>query len=531
MKRTIVLFLVIVLTFSMFAGCKKTDEETISEPEVNKPAETEEASDTTKYTEPVVIDAMWMYNWWSPKVWGEDPVTKKLTEETGVEFAFSAPAGDGNEKASVMLVTDDYPEVMWMDRGSVFQQYIDNGALYAIDVLAEEYGYDDLLGNSIPQVVVDNMRAADGHIYGIPNWFDEDGSWSASATVNVRNDILTEIAPDSLVTMDDLYSFLLSVKDANYELEGQKVYPLGIDWRTEWLPIIANLWGSQIDTSLKYVDEDTNEVKFYLRSDAAYESLKWLNQAYNDGLVDPENFSYQLQQRDEAYNSGKFAVVMGYFFDLWNANQALQELNENIYYVAVDAPAGFEGVKPYMQSYSVLGWNVSVITKNCEDPEAAIRFFDYYMSEAGQILSFYGIEGETWEMQDGKPMLLPGVYEAKTADWDGYGFETGVRYLDLNQSQKYNWEKDVEEGQRKADRSKATDACFNSTALKQIVLDGSSEAGIAWANIEASILFEVTNLVLLDDPASFDAEYQKLMENLEELGLSKVEAAWTELYN
>lgn len=478
----------------------------------------------------IALNGMWMYNWWQPKTWGNDPVTQKITEKTGVRIDFSAPAGDGNEKANLMLVTGDYPDLMWMDRGSVFQQYIRNDALYAIDTLAEEYGYSEFFGSSIPEVVADNMRSEDGHIYGIPNWFDEDGSWSSSAAVNIRNDIYEELGKPSLETIKDLYQYLSSVKSKRITYQGERVYPLGLDWRLEWLPVIANLWGGRIDQSLKYFDEESKDVKFYLRSDAAYNSLKWLNKLYNEGMIDPENFSYQLQQRDEAYDAGKFAVVFGYFFDLWDSNKILQEENSNVYYKAVEAPQGTPGLEPRMDSYSVLGWNVAVITKNCSDPEAAMRFFNYYMSEEGQILSFYGIEGETWEMKNGKPMLLPGVYEAKIADWEAYGAETGVRYLDLNQSQKYNWEKDMESGNRKADRAIAVKYGFNGTKLSKLVLDGKSEAGKAWANIEASLLSEVTRLVLTENPEHFDGKYQEAVRNFEKLKLGLVEEEWTRLY-
>ncbi len=477
------------------------------------------------------LKGMWMYSWWQPRAWGNEPVTQRITDKTGVRIDFSAPAGDGNEKASLMLVTGDYPDLMWMDRGAVFQQYIQNDALYAIDVLAQKYGYDDFFGKSIPQVVADNMRSADGHIYGIPNWFDEDGSWSSSATVNVRQDLHEILGRPALATIADLHAYLRAVKAGEFRTDAGKVYPLGLDWRLEWLPVIANLWGGKIDKSLKYLDEETGKIQFYLRSDAAYESLKWLNTLYHEGLIDPENFSYQLQQRDEAYNTGKFAVIFGYFFDLWDPNRVLQSQKEGMYYAAVDAPQGTPGVPALMDSYSVLGWNVAAITKNCKDPEAAMRFFDFYMSEEGQILSFFGIEGETWSMQEGKPILMPGVYEAKIADWDGYGKKTGVRYLDLNQSQKYNWEKDMEVGQRKADRAIATKYGFNGTQMSQLVLDGKSEAGKAFANIEASLLAEVTRLVLVDDPKQFDAKYREMMQNFDTLKLPVVEAEWNRLYN
>jgi putative aldouronate transport system substrate-binding protein len=482
-----------------------------------------------KTIEPVTVNAMWMYDWFKGKKWGQDPVTRKITADTGVTFNLSGPGGDGDGKANVMLVSGDYPEVMWMDRGPTWDKYVSSGALYAIDELAEKYGMTDLVGNNIPQTVVDNLKHPDGHLYGIPNWFNTKGENSIGRGTLIRNDIYNQLGEPEIKSIADFEAYLYKVRDSNPTFNGAKVYPLGLDYSDTLIVDLSNLWGSQ-NTDYKYYDEGSQQVKFFMYNDSTKQELRWLNKMYREKMIDPENFTYNMQTRNEAYNQGKYAASFGTVWDYWSYNEVLKKTDSNVYYKAIPAPAGNDGVKPYFQGYSTVGWNVAVITKNAKNPEAIMRFFDYYMKPEGQILSYYGLEGKTWEMVDGQPRLLPGVYEEKQKDWEGYGVKTGVRYLELNQNQAYNWENVGEAPEKHADRSIAEATGFDGTALNILSLDATSSEGIAWAEIKSELLNNLTKILLSDSEATVDARIEATLKKYEGMGLQAVEQAWTKKY-
>ena len=52
------------------------------------------------------------------------------------------------------------------------------------------------------------------------------------------------------------------------------------------------------------------------------------------------------------------------------------------------------------------GWAISA---NCKNPEAAIRFMDWFYSEEGNRATNYGIEDESYTMVDGKPVFTDEV--------------------------------------------------------------------------------------------------------------------------
>jgi len=222
-KQLITAIMILTMLVTVVAGCGGTKKETgkannVSEQSTEDKTKTEESTqdgakdEKSEELEPITFTAMWMYDWFNTK-WGEDPASRKITELTGVSFDLSAPTGDGNEKASLMLVSKDYPEIMWMDRNAVWHNYVSAGALYAIDELAEQYDCPKLIGEYIPESTVRNLKHPDGHLYGIPNWFSDKGQQSVGGTLNVRIDIYEALGLPEIKTIDDLYNYLVKVKE------------------------------------------------------------------------------------------------------------------------------------------------------------------------------------------------------------------------------------------------------------------------------------------------------------------------------
>lgn len=478
----------------------------------------------------VTVKAMWMYVWFKGKKWGADPVTKRITEKTGVQFDFSGPDGDGEQKANVMLISGDYPEVMWMDRGPTWDNYVNSKALLPIDVLAAKYGYDKLIGTYIPQHVVDQLKHPDGHLYGIPNWFSDKGELSVGRTLMLREDIYEKMGKPEIKTVKDFEAYLAKVRNANLSTtNGEIVFPLGLDYNDGSFIEMSNMWGSK-NKDYRYYDEKEQKVKFFMFNESTKDMLLWLNKMYREKMIDPENFSYNDGMEQEVRSNGKWAASFSAIWDYWTPNAVLKKTDPGIYYKAYPIPAGKDGVKPYMGGYSTVGWNVAVITKNAKHPEAIMRFFNYYMSPEGQMLSFYGIEGETWEMKDGSPVLKQNAYEEFQKDWDGYSQKTGVRYLELNQYQKYNWEKQSESPDRQEDRRIAELFKFDGTSLSVLSIDPNSKAGIVWANIQSGLLTDIAKVLIADSAKDARARLEELLDKYAKMGIKDVEEEWTKQY-
>ncbi len=104
--------------------------------------------------------------------------------------------------------------------------------------------------------------------------------------------------------------------------------------------------------------------------------------------------------------------LCGSFIELSNAWRYKEpELQMNVpdaSLMAIPWPEHIEnGIRyqPCTEMAGHMSTTVTVITKNCKNPEAAVRFIDYMYSEEGSSLLTWGIEGETWEWVDGKKQL------------------------------------------------------------------------------------------------------------------------------
>jgi putative aldouronate transport system substrate-binding protein len=482
-------------------------------------------------TEVVEIEFVNMDAGWDVVDFGKDPVTARFIEKTGVKFKCSAPQGDWMQVANVWLASGDYPEMMQMNASAVMDQYIVAGALHPINKLAQQYGHTKIVGEYIYPNTVKAWTKPDGNFYLAPNWYSEDGFGTVGQAVNVRNDIYKQYGEPQLKTMEDMYNYLVKIRDANLKSpDGAKLWPLSYSQSdSEFFCYLANIWGSKI-SKYNYFDEKEQKVKFMTRSPTVVSMLKWMSRALRDGLLDPDALTYNGTTQLEAYVQGKHAVIFAWIWDLWTADSALSQRNPDMYYRAIDVPQGNPGVQPYMGRTHLSGTSGTVVTKNAKNTEAAMRFINYFLSPEGQTLNFYGIEGKTMEFRNGKPYLYPEAYEAKLADWYGYAKVAGVRIFDMMNNQKYNWEREQESEARRIDRAMATRYAYDGTIQVVTIIDPLSEEGILLAEIQANIVSQLTKIIMEPDQNKIQGLVDALTTEYERKGVARLENAWTKQY-
>ena len=103
-----------------------------------------------------------------------------------------------------------------------------------------------------------------------------------------------------------------------------------------------------------------------------------------------------------------------------------QSENPDSYYIAVDGPSNAKKDAPLIFPGSLDGWMSCFISKNCKNPDRAIAFLTYLSSEEGQMDMFLGVEGETYDVTDGKPALKQEFIDMMTTDFDGFSNQYGL---------------------------------------------------------------------------------------------------------
>lgn len=389
-KGLTLLLVAILLVFAALSGCsKKGSNEETKDPEAP-------GNDSEKFVlgeTPLEYTMYGHYDWYTMPTWGEDLASKSIKENKKVNVKAISSGGNAQQKLNTMIVGNDLPDVIWMDRGPDVEKLRENGMLVPLDDFIDKYpNLKEWAGES----TLNMLRSPDGKIYQFPNWYTSQPNGNSGYVVNEK--IYKELGSPKLETLEDLYSYLQQVKEK---------YP-------NVIPFEPGLVGSGFDILYSAFAEDHSSLFVGMRAvpqgdkltsifkDPVFrESMQYINKLFRERLISQDALTQTDDQLREKIMTGNFAVYAE-SSPTTNANLADSLLK------AEDPEAGLKMIWPihkegldkekiWTGSFSQLGWNVSVITKNAKNPEAIFAFLDYMTGPEGQRDIFWGPEGLYWE--------------------------------------------------------------------------------------------------------------------------------------
>lgn len=369
-----------------------------------------------KLDEKEMTELDWYVNadWWNTD-WGNDVVTKKIEEELNVKINFRV--GD-DTTLNTMFAGEDMPDLITIfDTTSDLAREANKWAM-PIQDLADKY--DPYFYKVASEETLAWLQLNDGKTYGYPDYSNttedyESGMLFATTAFVVRKDVYEAIGKPDMTTPEGFMEALEKIKAEFPELLTLGFNALGPDSVASLGAPLQNLLGVPVvDENNKYVNRDLDE-----------DYLKWikvLNDAHTQGYINDDSFTDSGTNFEEKIASGQYAAVIcdgtpqvSGFFTTW-----MHENPEGMY-IAVDGPKSTVGRDVTLSQSGITGWMQSYITKNCKDPAKAIQLFTYLLSEEGQILTTYGIEGETYKVNDeGKYELLPEVSKMREENNDRF---------------------------------------------------------------------------------------------------------------
>nr|WP_286168748.1 extracellular solute-binding protein [Roseburia sp. 1XD42-34] len=240
----------------------------------------------------------------------------------------------------------------------------------------------------------------DGNIYSMPALIEEDFlSLRLSARPWINEDWLSELNMDIPETTDEFYDYLAGVKELD-PAGGGKTIPYGgttIQELVQWLSGsfgVMNHGPSNANIDLN--PDDQSSVRFYAITDGYKEMLTYINKLYEEKLIDQSIFSIEWGQFLANASDNLYGSMI--FYD------PIELFGEEIgsQYNSVAALEGPDGYQKYNKLSSSV-WDTSnlVITSENPNPEATVRWMDYFYSDEGAQLYYMGVEGETFEEKDG----------------------------------------------------------------------------------------------------------------------------------
>ena len=535
MKKIKVVALGLAMAVAMtFVGCNK-NKEAVSDGKVSA----EQPGWKANAENPVKFD--WYINFsWFARHWGDSKVSKYITEKTGVDVNFIVPAGNEAEKLNAMIAGDALPDLItlgWWE-GQI-PMMIDAGLLYSLDELAEQY--DPYFFKVTDPNKIGWYTQADGHIYGYPNasytaadYEKYKGKLTSNETFLVRKDMYEALGSPDMTTPEGFLGALRAAKEKFPTVNGQSLIPFGTNefgdtgcsmlqgYLSHFLAIAPEKNGKFVNADLG-LTEDPEYIRW----------MKMFRQAHEEGLFATDVFVDKRSQIEEKAAQGRYFCMLYQNWDMQAPQNALYAKDPNSIYIAVDGPKNTKGDDPVLAGGGIAGWTVTLISKNCKNPERAIQFLTYLISEEGQMDTNFGIEGETYTIENGIPKLTKEVAALDKSDKNKQETEIGVQYtywMLMDNAWQAQWGAEYAPSLEQP-QLWTRPYVHSYAAYDGLTLPVGSDEQIIYEDIQRRWGKVLPQLIRAESEAEFDKIVKEFNEYKKSKGIDKVIDAQTELMN
>ena len=313
--------------------------------------------------------------------------------------------------------------------------YLIRPGTYGVAALANEGAivplddYLDLIPNIVAAVGEERFadwKAADGHFYTIPTIVNVPGSQSTA----VRKDWLGKLGMDVPATWEQWKAYWYGVRDNDMNGNGDA---------TDEIPIVLEM-GQNGERSLHallnaFGIKASSDAQFCVLDDGTYtmvyehpryrEFITEMQQLYADKIIDQE---FATRYQADMYNtmSGNLAGTVFTWAEQCAVHSETLIANgvENGLYLTCAPITGPYGDQYIQKRQGITGnWCITAKAEADGKVEDILKFWNWMFSDEGVMLYNYGIEGYTYTMVDGSPVINPEITAAGFNDYRTLGME------------------------------------------------------------------------------------------------------------
>ena len=332
--------------------------------------------------------------------WEDMPVLQEYAEKTNINFTYETPPlSDFQTKLNLAFASGDVADIIF-GAGSnnltpaMEVDYGQQGVLLPLEELIADYAPNiQKIFEENPEVKK-SITTSDGHIYSLPMVTKETTASWYLGPMWYNGAWLEALEVDELPkTVDEFYDLLVRFKtgdpNGNGKADEIPLSDVKMNSARPWLLGAFGIkeWG---------IEEIDGEVRYAPMTENYKEYLIFMNKLYEEKLLDSEVFSQSVEQKKANGQENRLGI-----FPDWHSYFTTGETQEE----ALDDPM-FHPLTSKVSSEAVIPRNTGIkrgafsITKNNPNPEATIRWVDYFYSEEGGDFMRVGSEGHMWEWTD-----------------------------------------------------------------------------------------------------------------------------------
>jgi putative aldouronate transport system substrate-binding protein len=334
-------------------------------------------------------------------VWGNDHVSQKITELTGVRFNVTKRQSESH--LATLIASGEYPD--------------------AIFVFANKYKYEDpiisqpwnkLIAQYSPECTqlidpsaISSATKEDGNFYTLYTHFRDAAYWAdpslpvsyGEADIMFRRDVMEAIGNPKIESVDDFYNALKLCKQQFPDYTPYLESNVNGEALMSWMGVDIRFSDFKVgpDGKLYLTIREKEKVREY---------FAFKNKLVREGLMSVEGLTYNFEQQKQAILAGKVFATAAQIYDVDLFNSELNATGSNHYYVALNKPLTYKGAIQYAPVDANPGFAGLYITTACKNPGRLIRLMEFMFSPQGDRLTQWGVEGLDYTLNaDGLPII------------------------------------------------------------------------------------------------------------------------------
>ncbi len=343
--------------------------------------------------------------------------TKQVMDETGLKLEFvTATAADLKEKQNMLLNTGDYPDIMlgsWALSYSDVDYYGKQGIFIPVNELnLDAYPKIQQIFDEYP-ATKETFTSNDGNMYALPSVNDCYHCVYSGGRAFYYAPFLRDSGKELPKTTEEFKEYLTYLRDGDPNGNGQNdEVPLAFNSEstTNFISTIAKWF-------LPWVDSDDGtpgiamadgKITEQYKSDEFKQALKYMKELYDEDLILKESFTMST---DELLSIGENPgdPVLGMQFCTWSNTaftKGSDRWHQNMVLPPMEGPNG-HGYSGNKSPRSVVATGMC-ITDKCENPEAALALYNYFLNPEVALNGYLGPKGTGWDEPDANTLSLQG---------------------------------------------------------------------------------------------------------------------------
>lgn len=335
----------------------------------------------------------------------DSPYLQKITEKTGVKLNLMAvpDAGDAyQQKLNIMLNSNEVPDIIWASKDDAL---INSLAVKGIFLAYNDYlEHTPVLKNLFEQYpdIEKSYTAQDGKVYIMPRITTN----VMSEIFMMREDILSKEGLEEPQTFDEFYTLLKTLK----EKYPDKITFINRNGGEHLVNRLAYSWGSGYETGTFgfYLDRGTDQYKYGPTDNNFKFMVEWLKKLYDEEILDAEYALRATNSWEEEMSRGNALFTIDYIDRVKMINSGYIANNMEDRVAAINIPKGPTGQSGILAKSAVMANSGIVVSADVSNATATMKFVDWIYSEEGRLMTSFGIEGESYVVDEsGAVMLTP----------------------------------------------------------------------------------------------------------------------------